>query len=86
MGLTRSVARELAPRGICVNAVAPGYIESDMTAAIPEEIKKSLSAQIPLGRLGTPEDIADVVEFLASDKANYITGQVIHVNGGMFMG
>ncbi|HED00657.1 MAG TPA: 3-oxoacyl-[acyl-carrier-protein] reductase [Proteobacteria bacterium] len=86
MGLTRSVAKELAPRGICVNAIAPGYIESDMTAAIPEEIKKSLSAQIPLGRLGTPEDIADVVEFLSSDKAGYITGQVIHVNGGMFMG
>jgi 3-oxoacyl-[acyl-carrier protein] reductase len=86
MGLTRSVAKELAPRGICVNAVAPGYIESDMTAAIPEEIKKSLSAQIPLGRLGTPEDVADVVEFLSSDKAGYITGQVIHVNGGMFMG
>lgn len=86
MGLTRSVAKELAPRGICVNAIAPGYIESDMTAAIPEEIKKSLSAQIPLGRLGTPEDIADVVEFLSSDRAGYITGQVIHVNGGMFMG
>lgn len=86
MGLTRSVARELAPRGICVNAIAPGYVESDMTAAIPEEIKKSLSAQIPLGRLGTPEDIADIVEFLSSDKAGYITGQVIHVNGGMFMG
>lgn len=86
IGLTRSVSRELAPRGISVNAIAPGYIESDMTATIPEEARKTLSAQIPLGRLGTPEDVADVAEFLASDRASYITGQVIHVNGGMFMG
>lgn len=86
VGLTRSVARELAPRGILVNAIAPGYIETDMTAAISDEMKKSLSSQIPLGRLGSPEDVAVVVGFLASEAASYITGQVIHVNGGMFMG
>lgn len=86
VGLTRSIARELAPRGICVNAIAPGYIESDMTATIPDDVKKTLLAQIPLGRFGAPEDVANAVEFLASEKAGYITGQVIHVNGGMFMG
>lgn len=86
IGLTRAVAKELAPRGICVNAIAPGYIETDMTANIPGELQKALLDQIPLGRFGLTEDVANVAEFLASDKASYITGQVIHVNGGMFMG
>lgn len=86
IGLTRSIARELGPRGIFVNAVAPGYIETDMTAAISDEARKALFAQIPMGRLGTPDDVAGVVEFLVSDNAGYMTGQVLHVNGGMYMG
>lgn len=85
IGLTKSVARELASRGITVNAVAPGFIETDMTAKLSEETAKGLMAQIPLNRLGKPEDIADVVSFLASDKASYITGQTLHVDGGMYM-
>jgi len=84
-GFTRSVAREVASRNITVNAVAPGYIETPMTEGLSEEVKKSLSSVIPLNRLGKPEDIANCVLFLASDYASYITGQVIHVNGGMYM-
>ncbi len=85
IGLTKSVARELASRNIRVNAVAPGFIETDMTARLPAEAREALSAQIALGRLGTPEDVAAVVGFLASDAASYITGQVIVVDGGMVM-
>jgi 3-oxoacyl-[acyl-carrier protein] reductase len=85
IGLTKTAARELAPRGITVNAVAPGFIDTPMTAVLPEKVKEAMLAQIPLGRFGQPEDVADVVAFLASDRAAYITGQVIHVNGGMYM-
>ncbi|GAB7388105.1 3-oxoacyl-[acyl-carrier-protein] reductase [Bacillaceae bacterium] len=85
IGLTKSVARELASRGITVNAVAPGFIETDMTAALPQEMKEALLAQIPLARFGRPEDVARVVAFLASDAAAYMTGQTIHVDGGMAM-
>lgn len=85
IGLTKSVAKELASRNIRVNAVAPGFIETDMTARLPAEAREALSAQIALGRLGTPEDVAAVVGFLASDAASYITGQVIVVDGGMVM-
>ena len=83
IGLTKSVARELASRNIRVNAVAPGFIETDMTAQLSAEAREALSAQIALGRLGTPEDVAAVVGFLASDAASYITGQVFVVDGGM---
>jgi len=85
IGLTKAAAKELAPRGITVNAVAPGFIETDMTAVLPEKVKEAMLAQIPLGRSGQPEDVASVVAFLASPEAGYITGQVIHVNGGMYM-
>ncbi len=85
IGLTKSVAKELAPRNIQVNAIAPGFIMTDMTAALPEEAKSNLENTIPMGRMGKPEDIANVVGFLASDAANYITGQVINVDGGMVM-
>lgn len=85
MGFTKSVARELASRNITVNAVAPGFIETDMTAVLPEKVKEDFLAQIPLGRGGKPEDVAQVVKFLVSEAASYITGQVIHVNGGMYM-
>lgn len=85
-GLTRSLAREYANRGIRVNAVAPGYIATDMTAELPESVRENLLAQVPLARLGRPEDVAEAVAFLASDRAAYITGQVLHVNGGMYMG
>ena len=85
IGLTKTVARELAPRGITVNAVAPGFVETSMTAELPEKVKEAMLAQIPLGRMGQPEDVADVVAFLASEEASYITGQVLHVNGGMYM-
>lgn len=84
IGLTKSTAKELASRGITVNAIAPGFIETDMTAVLPEEIKKEMLSQIPLGRAGKPEDIASVAVFLASKAASYITGQVIHVSGGMY--
>ena len=86
IGLTRSLARELVSRNITVNAVAPGFIETDMTLSLPEKARAELMSQIPAGRYGTPEDIAAAVKFLASDEAGYITGQIIHVNGGMFMG
>ena len=84
-GLTRALARELAPRGITVNSVAPGFIETDMTAALPEAQQAALTEQIPMHRLGTPTDIAHAVAFLAGQKASYITGQQLHVNGGMLM-
>lgn len=86
IGFTRSLAREIISRNITVNAVAPGFIETDMTQKLQEKARESLLAQIPAGRFGTPEDIAAAVEFLISPGASYITGQVIHVNGGMFMG
>ncbi|MBK0394325.1 3-oxoacyl-ACP reductase FabG [Ramlibacter algicola] len=84
-GMTRALARELGSRGITVNCVAPGFIETDMTAALPEEQQKALLGQIPLGHLGKPADIAHAVAFLASREAGYVTGQELHVNGGMFM-
>jgi len=86
VGLTRSSARELASRSITVNCVAPGYIDTDMTSELPQAVKEKILAEIPLGSLGTPEDIASAVTYLASDDARYVTGQAIHVNGGMFMG
>jgi 3-oxoacyl-[acyl-carrier protein] reductase len=85
IGLTKTTARELAPRGITVNAIAPGFIETDMTAALPVKIRDTMLSQIPLGRPGTPEDVAGVVSFLVSDAAAYITGQVLHVSGGMYI-
>jgi 3-oxoacyl-[acyl-carrier protein] reductase len=84
-GMTRALARELGSRGITVNCVAPGFIETDMTASLPEEQQKALLGQIPLGHLGKPADIAHAVGFLASPQAGYLTGQEIHVNGGMYM-
>jgi 3-oxoacyl-[acyl-carrier protein] reductase len=84
-GMTRALARELGSRNITVNCVAPGFIETDMTAALAEEQQKALLVQIPLGHLGKPADVAHAVAFLASDKAGYVTGQELHVNGGMFM-
>ena len=85
IGFCKSLAREVASRNVTVNVVAPGLIETDMTRAITEDAKKDWSAQIPLGRLGTPADVAAAVCFLASDEASYITGQVLAVNGGMYM-
>jgi len=85
IGLTKSTAKELASRNITVNSVAPGFISTDMTDALPEDIKSQMLSQIPLAKFGNPEDIAKAVAFLASDDANYITGQTIHVNGGMYM-
>ena len=84
-GMTRALARELGSRNITVNCVAPGFISTDMTAELTEEQQKALLAQIPLGHLGKPQDIAHAVAFLASPQAAYITGQELHVNGGMFM-
>ena len=83
--MTKSMAREAASRGITVNAVAPGFIETDMTDVLSDQVKKAAAAQIPLGHFGKPEDVADAVVFLASEKSRYITGQVIHVDGGMVM-
>ncbi|MEW6593398.1 MAG: 3-oxoacyl-[acyl-carrier-protein] reductase [Thermodesulfobacteriota bacterium] len=85
-GLTRSVAKELASRNITVNGVAPGYIVTDMTKDLPPEITEKIKAEIPLGTLGEADDIAAAVAYLASEEARYVTGQFIHVNGGMFMG
>lgn len=85
IGLTKSVARELASRNITVNAVAPGYIDTEMTDQLGDKAKEAMLGQIPLGRIGTPEDVAGVVAFLVSPAADYITGQVIHVSGGMYM-
>lgn len=85
IGLTKATARELASRNVTVNAVAPGYIETDMTDKLSQEMQQQLLQQIPLSRLGQPEDIARVVRFLASDDAMYMTGQTLHVDGGMYM-
>lgn len=85
IGFTKSMAKELASRGITVNAIAPGFINSDMTAVLSEQIKEELATKIPVGRLGNPEDVAAAVLFLASDSANYITGQTLNVDGGMVM-
>jgi len=85
IGLTKSIARELASRNITANAIAPGFIDTDMTRGLPEEQKQALLKQIPAGRLGSPEDIAEAVAFLASPAAAYITGQTLSVNGGMLM-
>ncbi|MEJ1376558.1 MAG: 3-oxoacyl-ACP reductase FabG [Candidatus Sedimenticola sp. (ex Thyasira tokunagai)] len=86
IGFTKSLAREIGPRGITVNAVAPGFIDTDMTRELPEEQRTALLAGIPMGRLGEAEEIADAVVFLASPTSGYITGETLHVNGGMFMG
>lgn len=85
IGFTKTVAREYASRNVTVNAVAPGFIDTAMTQGLPTEVKEALQKQIPLGRLGTPADIAAAVQFLVSDEAAYVTGQVLHVNGGMLM-
>jgi 3-oxoacyl-[acyl-carrier protein] reductase len=84
-GMTRSLAAELGSRNITVNCVAPGFIDTDMTRALPDEQKKALLAHIPLGRLGSPQDVAAAVAYLASPAAGYVTGAVLHVNGGMYM-
>ena len=86
MGFSKSLAREVGSRGITVNVVAPGFIDTDMTKALPEAQRDALLSQIPLGRLGSPAEIAHAVAFLASPGAAYITGETIHVNGGMYMG
>ena len=85
IGLTKTAAKELAARNVTVNAVAPGFIETDMTAALSEKARRAMLDQVPMGRGGQPEDVAAAVKFLASDDAAYITGHVIHVNGGMYM-
>ncbi|HHF7343909.1 TPA: 3-oxoacyl-ACP reductase FabG [Legionella feeleii] len=85
VGFTKSLAQEIASRGITVNVVAPGFIDTDMTSTLPDMVKEEMLKRIPMKRLGKAEDIAEVVAFLASDSANYITGETIHVNGGMYM-
>jgi 3-oxoacyl-[acyl-carrier protein] reductase len=85
IGLTKTTAQELASRNILVNAIAPGFITTEMTDALPEEVKETMLKQIPLAKLGQPEDIAKAVAFLVSDSANYITGQTLHINGGLVM-
>ncbi len=85
IGLTKATAREVAPRGITANAVAPGYIETPMTEVLSAELKETMLKMVPLGRIGTPQDVANAVRFLASEEAGYITGQVLGVNGGMLM-
>jgi 3-oxoacyl-[acyl-carrier protein] reductase len=85
IGLTKTVAKELGARGITVNAVAPGFIETDMTAVLSDKVKEAMLSTIPLRRAGTPQDVADAITFLASEQAAYITGQVIHISGGMYM-
>jgi len=85
IGFTKSVAKELASRNINVNAVAPGFIETEMTDVLSDQIKEVMKKQIPFDRFGSSQDVANLVSFLVSDKASYITGQVIHINGGMYM-
>jgi len=85
LGFTKAIARELAPRNITVNAIAPGFIRTAMTAALPEAVQKTFLAQIPLGRFAEPQEVAELALFLASDASSYITGQVIGINGGMYM-
>jgi len=85
VGFSKSLAAEIASRGITVNLVAPGFIETDMTEALPQMVKEELLKKIPMKRMGQPDDIAEIVSFLTSEKANYITGETIHVNGGLFM-
>lgn len=85
IGMTKSAAKELASRGINVNCVAPGFIETDMTDKLAEDLRSQLASQVPLARLGQPEDIAKAVIFLASDDSSYMTGQTLHVDGGMYM-
>ncbi len=85
IGLTKTIAREFAQRGINVNAIAPGYIETPMTEVLPEKVKEELKRLIPMERLGKPEDVAEAVLFLVSEESNYITGQVLNVNGGIYM-
>ena len=85
IGLTKAVAKELASRHITVNAVAPGFIETAMTSGLNEKVREALQAQIPLGRLGSPDDVAHAVTFLCSEEAAYVTGQVLSVDGGMRM-
>jgi 3-oxoacyl-[acyl-carrier protein] reductase len=83
IGMTKALAKELAPRTVTVNAIAPGYIDTDMTASLPEKVKEAVLPQIPLGRMGNPRDVAEMAAFLASDRASYLTGQTIMVDGGM---
>ncbi len=85
IGLTKSVAKELASRGVCVNAIAPGFINTEMTAKLPEEVQKNMLSNIPLKRFGEPKDVANLVLFLSSENSSYITGQVISIDGGMSM-
>jgi 3-oxoacyl-[acyl-carrier protein] reductase len=85
MGFTKTVAREVAVRGITVNAVAPGFIDTEMSASLPDKVKESFLARIPMGRIGQPEEVAEAVYWLCSPEAGYITGQTIHVNGGLYM-
>ena len=85
IGMTKALAQELGSRNITVNAIAPGYVDTDMTRALPEDLRKKMLAGVPLGRMGMPEDIANAVNFLVSEDAGYITGQVLAVNGGMYM-
>lgn len=85
LGFTKTIAKEVAPRGVTVNAVAPGFIDTEMTAVLSEEVRKNFMGLIPLGRIGKPEDVAEATYWLCSDAAGYVTGQVIHVNGGMYM-
>ena len=85
IGLTKALAQEVASRGVTVNAVAPGFIETDMTAKLPDEVKQRMMAVIAMKRFGKPEDVAAAIRFLASDDAQYITGHVLSVNGGMYM-